>query len=616
MRGKWIFGAASAAILATMGLSSASAQTGAADPAGDASTRARIAPGQTIAGDLSPGGDTDWFRISMRTGQLYKIALNASSEGEGALDPLVRIVDAHGTEVARNDDGREGLNSYLEFTPARSGDFFIEARGFADEATGGYSLNVEAVRLPPDPAAASTSTHASIAVGQTLTGGLEYGGDKDWYRIRLTQGQSYRFMLNGDEGEGGLADPVLRIHDASGAEVATDDDNGEGLNSYLEFTAPTTGVYYVDAGGFVDDATGTYKLSAQAGDIPADNTTDAALAADGDSREGTLSPGGDSDWYRVHLDAGQSMRVGLDGGDGEGMLADPLLVLHGPDGATISQDDDGGDGLNSWLEFIAPSAGDYFLEARGFGEDATGKYTISLTAGEIPGVADGAESLTANGEGRNSTIQPDGDKDWFSIEMIEGRPYRFNVTGGSDGALADPMLTLFDSEGHQVATDDDGGSGANSYLQFVSPTGGTYYAQVSSFGDTGTGSYHIGVSDTEVPGSTNTDEELAADDGDERGSSIDFVGDLDSYRVQLTAGIRYVINVSGDGEHPLTDPFLTVMNSEGTSITTDDDSGTGLDARLTFVPQSTDTFYLQASGLGGSTGGYKISIARQDENRH
>src|SRR5262249_61153410 len=107
-----------------------------------------------------------------------------------------------------------------------------------------------------------------------------------------------------------------------------------------------------------------------------------------------LTPGGDRDWYRVHLNAGQSMRVALDGGDGEGMLSDPYLTLYGPDGAEISHDDDNGPGLNSWLEFIAPATGDYFLEAKGFGDDASGKYTITLTAGEIPGVADGAEPLT------------------------------------------------------------------------------------------------------------------------------------------------------------------------------------------------------------------------------
>ena len=378
----------------------------------------------------------------------------------------------------------------------------------------------------------------------------------------------------------------------------------------MEFTPTATGNYFLEARGFGDDATGNYTLSAKEGDIPADATTDASPSAEGDSREGMLSPAGDKDWYRVHLDAGQSMRVALDGGQGEGMLADPFLTLYGPDGKEIAHDDDGGTGLNSWLEFIAPAAGDYFLEAKGFGEDATGKYTITLTAGEIPGVADGAQVLTPGSEGFTSTISPAGDKDWFQVDMVEGRPYRFNVKPTDADGLADPVLTLFDSDGKPVATDDDGGSGSNAYLNFVSVSGGTYYAQVSGFDEHAAGGYTISVSDTDVPGSTSTDETLAADDGDDRTSAIEVAGDLDDYSVTLTAGVHYDITLSGVGDHPLGDPFLTVLNAEGTSITTDDDSGPGNDSRLNFVPQSTGTFFLQASGVGGSTGTYKISISR------
>ncbi len=90
-------------------------------------------------------------------------------------------------------------------------------------------------------------------------GSLDYPGDHDWYRVRLEQGQSYRFSLNGG-GDHALADPLLRIRDSRGAEVAMDDDGGEGFNSYLEFTAPSTGAYYLDAQAF--DQTADRRLHA------------------------------------------------------------------------------------------------------------------------------------------------------------------------------------------------------------------------------------------------------------------------------------------------------------------------------------------------------------------
>ena len=69
--------------------------------------------------------------------------------------------------------------------------------------------------------------------------------------------------------------------------------------------------YYVEAAGYADQATGGYALSAIAGDIPPDASTDVSLSASGDYREGVLSPGGDRDWYRLDLAAGQPLRIAL-----------------------------------------------------------------------------------------------------------------------------------------------------------------------------------------------------------------------------------------------------------------------------------------------------------------
>ncbi len=173
-----------------------------------------------------------------------------------------------------------------------------------------YALNIAAERLPRDSVGNSTSTRGRITTGRTVEGSLDFPSDTDWYRIRLTEGESYRFTLDAG-GDNPIGDPLIRLHDSSGTEVAVDDDGGDGLNSYLEFTAPTTGNYYVEASSFTGDATGTYTLAARAGDIPADASTDASLSPEGDYREGVLSPAGDRDWYRLQLVEGQGVRIGM-----------------------------------------------------------------------------------------------------------------------------------------------------------------------------------------------------------------------------------------------------------------------------------------------------------------
>jgi len=578
------------------------------DAGNDHTTRSRVTPGRAVNGSLEYEGDADWYRMTVRTGQIYRISLNGA-EGDNALgDPLLRVIERDGHELAINDD-TNGLNSYVEFTPTVNADVFVVASAYSDLYAGNYTLSVEAERLPPDNASANVGTRGRIAVGGTVEASLEYSGDRDWYRIRLEEGQSYRFALNTVEADNALGDPLLRLYDARGTELAMDDDGGGALNSLLEYTATATGNYYIEARGFTDDASGAYSLRALAGDIPGDATTDTALDANGDYREGMLAPAGDRDWYRVEMQAGQAMRVSLATVEGADALGDPYLVFYGPDGAEIARDDDGGGNLNAWLEAHATTAGPHYLEVRGFQEDAAGRYAIMITGGEIGDSAEGAEYLQTSNV-RTSTINTNEDVDWFAIELIEGRPYRFNVMSGDPNGLADPFITLYDSTGTQVASDDDGGAGLNAYLSYASPSGGTHYAAVSSYGQTGSGSYMIWATDTDVPGHIYTDENLD-NAGDDRLSRIEIPGDLDTYRVELEAGVRYQIDVSGVGDHPLTDAFVTLLDANGERVTSDDDSGDGRDARLRFTPETSGTFHIQASGLGGSTGSYQVSVTRR-----
>lgn len=595
------------------------------DAGNDASTRARAAAGRTTNGNLEYEGDIDWYRFAARTGNRYQVTLAGVGEN-GLGDPVLRVLDRDGNELAMNDDSGS-LNSALEFIPAANGDVFIEARGYADAYTGAYALNITAERLPRDNIAAATSTRGRINAGQSVEGTLDFQADADWYRVRLQEGQSYRFTLNAS-GDSPVGDPLIRLRNARGEELAYDDDGGGALNSYLEFTAPSTGNYYVEATSYSGADTGGYTIGARQGDIPADVSTDANLSAEGDYREGVLSPAGDRDWYRLDLAENQGVRLALNTTGMPDSVSDPYLVLYGPDGAEITRDDDGGDGLNSWLEFQAPAAGAYYVEARGFSEDEAGRYAINVIAGEIGSSYDTSEALIANGDARMSFIGSPGDVDWFAIELVEGRPYRFNLEGLDPDALADPMLTLYDWTGAQVAADDDGGRGLNSYLYFASPTGGTYFAAVSSFDGQSTGRYALRAVDTDVPGHAYTDEVLDAAD-DSRVSRIEMVGDVDVYRVTLEAGVSYQIEANGTGATPLADPFLALiqetpmdhhhgaemdaamMRDGGPRVASDDDSGDGLDARLRFRPEVSGDYLIQVSGLANTTGDYEVKIVRR-----
>lgn len=106
--------------------------------------------------------------------------------------------------------------------------------------------------------AANTGTDGLIALGGTGTGAVGLARDMDWFKINVQAGQTYTIKL--DAASGSSLDTYLRLYDASGRIVASDDDSGAGSNSLLTFTATSTGGWFLSAGGY-GASTGGYVAS-------------------------------------------------------------------------------------------------------------------------------------------------------------------------------------------------------------------------------------------------------------------------------------------------------------------------------------------------------------------
>lgn len=117
-------------------------------------------------------------------------------------------------------------------------------------------------------AAASIATTYSMAVGDVFSGTLSAAGDEDWVAVTLEAGTRYTFSLSGAPGGNGtLSDPLVRLFDASGSQVAFNDDGGTDLDSFLTFTATTSGTYYIAADSYDNAFAGTYALSFDAVEV-------------------------------------------------------------------------------------------------------------------------------------------------------------------------------------------------------------------------------------------------------------------------------------------------------------------------------------------------------------
>jgi subtilisin family serine protease len=121
----------------------------AADP-GDRLARATIVPftsettrftSQTIGDGLNGSRDVDLYKVTLAAGQRITIDIDARSlENPSRLDSYLRLFNAGGRELARNDDSNGSYDSYLTFAARSAGTYFIGVSGYGN---GNYWANHE-----------------------------------------------------------------------------------------------------------------------------------------------------------------------------------------------------------------------------------------------------------------------------------------------------------------------------------------------------------------------------------------------------------------------------------------------------------------------------------------
>jgi serralysin len=101
----------------------------------------------------------------------------------------------------------------------------------------------------------NTSSTVTTTVGQVFSSTIDIPLDVDFIRISLVAGQTYLIQLD-TTAQGGLLDPLVRLHTLDGAQIAEDDDGGIQRNSQLQFTATSTGDIFISAQSWTDEVSG------------------------------------------------------------------------------------------------------------------------------------------------------------------------------------------------------------------------------------------------------------------------------------------------------------------------------------------------------------------------
>ena len=134
-------------------------------------------------------------------------------------------------------------------------------------------------------------------------------------------------------------------------------------------------------------ACGSAYPQTQAFSIPGNSTTTQTISVGG-SVDATLEVEGDTDWVRIELSAGQSIRIDMIGIDHDPdnelpALLDPLVRIYDGDSSFLAENDDIVFGAlrDSQLFFTAEESGTYFIEADAWTNgsvDFAGDYRLSV----------------------------------------------------------------------------------------------------------------------------------------------------------------------------------------------------------------------------------------------
>jgi hypothetical protein len=182
--------------------------------------------------------------------------------------------------------------------------------------------------------------------------------------------------------------------------------------------------------------------------------------------------------FRLTLAEGARVRIDMEAIDPTPRF-DTYLIVLGPNGQELAQDDDGGEGLNSRLLFTAQAAGTYTIRARGFGGRA-GSFRLTVAAAGTPatprpvavGINEGSFGPTsALGEVAGDVVR----YEEFEFTGVSGERVHFLVTGPIAPQVA---LEMLDASGSPL---DDGASffrGPSPRILFTLRQSGTYRVRV------------------------------------------------------------------------------------------------------------------------------------------
>jgi M6 family metalloprotease-like protein len=198
----------------------------------------------SVSGRIEYAGDNDFFRIDI------SIAGSLTVETTGDTDTYGSLLDASGNQLAYDDDAGVDSNFSISYAVA-PGTYYVQVRHYLSSGTGSYQLlNIAG---GADDHGDDIATATVIGQNSTTSGTIGFAGDNDYFRVNISVAGSLTVETAGS------TDTYGYLLDATGNQLASNDDTGEARNFRLSY-AVTAGTYYVRVRHYSSTEAGAYQL--------------------------------------------------------------------------------------------------------------------------------------------------------------------------------------------------------------------------------------------------------------------------------------------------------------------------------------------------------------------
>ncbi|MBW4532174.1 MAG: VCBS repeat-containing protein [Aphanothece saxicola GSE-SYN-MK-01-06B] len=291
----------------------------------DASAASTINLDAETTGTLSPGAASDFYRFTAAAGQ--RLVFDAIT-GSGA---NFRVFDLGNTQIFGTNIGFDS-----EFTVPEAGTYLLQIEGNANAVT---PVNYSFQLVSP------STTVTALTLTSPVAGTISELGEQDIYTFAGTAGQRLIYDTTVNNGNNLLVSLVSPSGVVGVSNHDTDFDDGL-------ITLTETGTYQLIVRGNVGSANSTGNYNFKLIDASA-----APLITLNSAITGTLTPGAESDFFRLSGTAGQRLNF-----DSLAAATGASWLLYDPSNSFVS-----GSGVGVGTDFVAflEETGTYLLEIRG-----------------------------------------------------------------------------------------------------------------------------------------------------------------------------------------------------------------------------------------------------------